>query len=278
MSAPPVNPLRRARHARRRKSGTSVRLTRRGRILTVVLMLVAVLSGAAVTADALRPAAGPPQPSAEQRPDAPPGQGDAAQAQASAGGPTTGPASPTAKPSGKSTAKAAPSPAAASASPTPQARPAKPMPVSPPVSITIPVIRVKAPLTTVGLDARGWIAAPSVTEKNLGAWYEGSSTPGAEGTSVIVGHVDGKSGPAVFYKLGSLKKGARIHVARKDGSTAVFTVYGIEVFSKKTFPAERVYGGSGVPELRLITCGGTYNGKAGYNGNVVVFARLAPPD
>ncbi len=40
---------------------------------------------------------------------------------------------------------------------------------------------------------------------------------------------------------------------------AVFTVGGIEQADKTTFPTERVYGDSDMAELRLITCGGTYN-------------------
>ena len=38
--------------------------------------------------------------------------------------------------------------------------------------------------------------------------------------AVIGAHVDSKLGPAVFYRLGSLKKGATVLVERKDGSTA----------------------------------------------------------
>ena len=94
------------------------------------------------------------------------------------------------------------------------------------------------------------------------------------GTSVIVGHVDNMKGPAVFYGLGSLQKGNHIEVARFDGRTAVFEVYGVEVFDKATFPGTRVYGDTGQPELRVITCGGGFSRSRGYDGNVVAFARL----
>ena len=66
-----------------------------------------------------------------------------------------------------------------------------------------------------------------------------------------------------------------MEVLRKDGKTAVFEIYGIEVFDKNNFPGDRVYGNSGNPELRVITCGGGFSKQNGYNGNVVVFARLA---
>ncbi|MGR7003096.1 sortase domain-containing protein [Yinghuangia aomiensis] len=90
----------------------------------------------------------------------------------------------------------------------------------------------------------------------------------------MVGHVDATGGRAVFYDIATLHKGTTIRVTRQDGSTAIFTVYGIQVFKKAGFPVERVYGGTGFAELRILTCGGTYDKKQGYTGNVVVFARL----
>jgi LPXTG-site transpeptidase (sortase) family protein len=140
--------------------------------------------------------------------------------------------------------------------------------------VRIPTIRVDAPVIPVGLDADGWVAAPPPDNANLAGWFTGAVSPGEKGTAVIVGHVDNKQGPAVFYGLGALKKGNRIEVLRKDGRTAVFEIYGIEVFEKSKFPGDRVYGSKGTPELRVITCGGGFSKQHGYDGNVVVFARL----
>ncbi|MFE9612135.1 class F sortase [Streptomyces sp. NPDC006012] len=153
-----------------------------------------------------------------------------------------------------------------------------PAPTSLPFSeaerIMIPAIRVDAPVVPVGLDGDGWVAAPPPENPNLAGWFNGAVAPGEKGTSVVVGHVDNKSGPAVFYALGSLKKGHHVEVRRKDGKTAVFEIYGIEVFSKNSFPSDRVYSSKGTPELRVITCGGGFSKQNGYEGNVVVFARL----
>ncbi|MFF4319604.1 class F sortase [Streptomyces sp. NPDC001568] len=140
--------------------------------------------------------------------------------------------------------------------------------------IRIPSISVDAPVMTVGLDAQGWIDAPPPQDRNLAGWYLNGISPGQQGSSVIVGHVDNAQGPAVFYGLGSTKPGSRIEVERYDGRTAVFEVYGVEVFSKESFPGARVYGDTGHPELRVITCGGGYSKDKGYDGNVVVFARM----
>ncbi|MGA5319094.1 class F sortase [Streptomyces seoulensis] len=145
---------------------------------------------------------------------------------------------------------------------------------SPADRVRIPAIQVDAPVTPVGLDEDGWVGAPPPEDPNLAGWFTGAVSPGEKGTSVIVGHVDNTKGPAVFYGLGALKKGDRIDVAREDGRTAVFEVYGVEVFEKSKFPGDRVYGSKGTPELRVITCGGGFSKQNGYDGNVVVFARL----
>ncbi|MEU7057303.1 class F sortase [Streptomyces sp. NPDC046197] len=159
---------------------------------------------------------------------------------------------------------------------TPSASPGttQPLPYSVPDRIRIPTIQVDAPVTAVGLDQDGWIAAPPPENPNLAGWFTGAVTPGEKGTAVVVGHVDNKMGPAVFYGLGALKKGNRVEIHRQDGKTAVFEIYGIEVFEKSSFPGDRVYGSKGTPELRVITCGGGYSKQTGYDGNVVVFARL----
>ncbi|MFE7276957.1 sortase domain-bontaining protein, partial [Streptomyces sp. NPDC057623] len=71
-----------------------------------------------------------------------------------------------------------------------------------------------------------------------------------------------------------LQKGNRVEIARKDGKTAVFEIYGIEVFEKNNFPGDRVYASKGNAELRVITCGGGFSKQGGYDGNVVAFASL----
>lgn len=156
----------------------------------------------------------------------------------------------------------------------PQGPPPEPLTRSLPERITIPFLDVDAPVGKVGLGADDWIDAPPLADNNLAAWYDGSVTPGESGTSVLVGHVDNKAGPAVFYGLGALEKGRRIEVARTDGTTAVFSVYAVEVVSKAEFPADRVYANTSAPELRVLTCGGGFSPKAGYEGNVVAYARL----
>jgi LPXTG-site transpeptidase (sortase) family protein len=152
--------------------------------------------------------------------------------------------------------------------------PARPLPYSPVKRIRIADIKVDAPSMDVGLGKDGSIEAPPPGDKNMAGWYQNGIAPGQRGTAVMVGHVDNEQGPAVFYGLGSLKKGDHVEVTRFDGRVAVFQIYDIEVFAKDDFPGVRVYEDTGYPELRVLTCGGGFSKAHGYDGNVVVFARL----
>ncbi|MFD7234227.1 class F sortase [Streptomyces syringium] len=150
-----------------------------------------------------------------------------------------------------------------------------PLPPSPPISVRIPEIRVDAPVKPLGLLPDGTLDSPPGHDRNLTGWYAAGTQPGAAGTAIVAGHVDTAAGPAVFYGLGSLKKGNTIEVRRADGRTAVFTTDAIEVYDRTEFPSEKVYGASARAELRLITCGGGFSEETGsYLGNVVVFAHL----
>ncbi|UXY27419.1 class F sortase [Streptomyces sp. HUAS TT20] len=148
------------------------------------------------------------------------------------------------------------------------------LPPSPPTRIRIPAIHVNAPLMGLALTKSGSLDVPPAGQKNLAGWYESGTAPGERGTAIVAGHVDNTEGPAVFYDLGALRRGATIEVDRRDGGVAVFTVDAVEVYQARNFPDEKVYGAAERPELRVITCGGTYSKATGYQANVVVFAHL----
>ncbi|WP_343239823.1 class F sortase [Streptomyces sp. SID12488] len=152
------------------------------------------------------------------------------------------------------------------------------LPASPPLRIRIPDIRVDAPLMGLGLTPTGSLDVPPAEREDLAGWYEAGTAPGETGTAIVAGHVDNADGPSVFYRLGALEKGGAIEVERLDGSTARFTVDAVEVYDKDHFPDEKVYGAAPRPELRVITCGGGYSPRTGYEGNVVVFAHLSGSD
>ncbi|MFE7239058.1 class F sortase [Streptomyces sp. NPDC002596] len=151
---------------------------------------------------------------------------------------------------------------------------AAPLRPSTPVRLRIPSIRVDAPMIRLGLGSDGSLDVPPAENRNVVGWYKDGTPPGAEGTALVAGHVDNAQGRSVFYDLGSLAKGSTVEVVRQDGSTAVFSLDGIEVYKNKNFPDRRVYGASLFPALRLITCGGGFSPETGYQGNVVAYAHL----
>ncbi|MEN8653075.1 class F sortase [Streptomyces sp. 21So2-11] len=172
--------------------------------------------------------------------------------------------------------QAAPGPRAEpKARPRPAPRP-PPAPLAPSraIRLAVPSITVEAPVVGLGLDRSGHLLTPPVDHPRLVGWYRGGPTPGEAGTAVAVGHRDTRTGPAVFLNLNSLKPGNTVRVTRKDGRTAVFTVDSVRTYEKSKFPDDEVYGATGRPELRLLTCGGAFDPRAGYASNVVVFAHL----
>jgi LPXTG-site transpeptidase (sortase) family protein len=162
----------------------------------------------------------------------------------------------------------------------PEESPTEVAPSAPlPASVSIPAIGVQSELITLGLNPDGTLAVPEPgPDYDKAAWFDGSPRPGEVGPAVLEGHVDSAAnGPSVFYRLGELAVGDRVDVTREDGSVVTFEVYEVRVVPKDDFPTLDVYGNSGGPELRLITCGGPFDSSAGsYVDNVVVFASQAP--
>jgi LPXTG-site transpeptidase (sortase) family protein len=143
-----------------------------------------------------------------------------------------------------------------------------------PVELTIPAIGVRTPVVDLGLQPDGALQVPSST--SVAGWYTGSPRPGGVGSAVIAGHVDSRTGPAVFYWLRSMRAGEHVYIRRADGTLAVFRVTNVQTYAKDRFPTAAVYGAAPDAELRLITCGGLFDEALGtYLNNVVVYARLA---
>jgi sortase (surface protein transpeptidase) len=150
----------------------------------------------------------------------------------------------------------------------------RPTPV--PIRVTIPKIRVTSSLVRLGKEWDGTIDEAPL-QWAVAGWYALGPRPGEPGSAVILGHVDSKSGPAVFFRLRELRRGDLVEVTRQDGSTVRFVVNRTEQYLKRRFPTEDVYFPTLSPTLRLVTCGGVFDPAAGhYRSNVIVFASLAP--
>ena len=143
-----------------------------------------------------------------------------------------------------------------------------------PVRLQIPAIGVSTPLVKLGRLPDGSIEVPH--DWNTAGWYDRGPRPGQPGPAVILGHVDSKTGPAVFFRLRALRPRDVVRVGLADGRTLVFRVQRVEQYPKDKFPTEAVYLPTLNRELRLITCGGEFDYAAGsYRDNIVVYATLA---
>jgi hypothetical protein len=151
-----------------------------------------------------------------------------------------------------------------------------PLPRSTPLALAIPSVRLDAPLLGLGMDGKGAAELPPFSLPRTAGWLRDSASPGETGTAVVVGHVDTTTGPAVFWNLAAVRPGAEVDVMRLDGRTAVFTVDAVRAYPKAGFPAAQVYGPAPGAQLRVVTCGGTFDrNRREYTGNVVLFAHLS---
>lgn len=141
-----------------------------------------------------------------------------------------------------------------------------------PVRITIPAAGVSAEVGRLGLRDDGTVQVPRDPDRT--GWFRLGPPPGEVGSSVILGHVDSKQGPAVFAKLKTLRPGDALSVEKADGSSVSFQVTSVATYPNEHFPAQQVYGRTTGRWLSLVTCGGVFDkSKGGYQSNVVVQAR-----
>lgn len=162
-----------------------------------------------------------------------------------------------------------------------------------PTAVGIAKIGAWSTLVPLGLtdqdcpDVAPCLDTPPIEAPMQAGWYAGADPavsgdeyqPGEPGPAVIAGHVDGNGKPGIFQKLPQLAPGDKITVERNDPDRPqpplVFVVTEVGTYGKNAFPTERVYGATERPELRLITCGGSFDAASGhYRDNVVVWAEL----
>ena len=149
------------------------------------------------------------------------------------------------------------------------------LPPSPPVRVEIPSIGVSSPLVRLGLKRDRSMEVPG--DFQVAGWFTGGPQPGQLGPAVIAGHVDSRTGPAVFYRLRDLRPGDQIRVVRADHRVVRFEVDALASYPKKALPTEAVYGATTAPVLRLITCAGTFDrASRSYRDNLVVSATRVP--
>ena len=106
-------------------------------------------------------------------------------------------------------------------------------------------------------------------------WFVEGPEPGERGAAVIVGHADSRAGPAVFFRLHELRRGAIIKIQLQGGNVVRYAAKSSITVSKSRSPTDRVYAQTRGPTLRLITCSGELDPATGeHPDNYIVFASL----
>jgi LPXTG-site transpeptidase (sortase) family protein len=138
-----------------------------------------------------------------------------------------------------------------------------------PDRIDIPALGLDAPVQILGHNADGSRQVPH--QFDTVGWYSDTPRPGDPGPAVLAGHVDSYHGPAVFFRLNRLHAGDTVRVSSSTGIRQ-FVVMSVSMYPKDRFPTDLVFGPVADSELRLVTCGGTFDRADGsYRDNVVVF-------
>ncbi len=157
--------------------------------------------------------------------------------------------------------------------PTPTAGTAPVLARSTPVALRVPAIDLAVSLSTLGLNPDQTVEVP--TDFQEPGWFRLGPSPGQLGSAVILGHVDSFQGPAVFFRLRTLRPGDQVEVSLADGMIAHFVVTTVVMYPKVQFPAQQVYAAHGGSALQLVTCGGTFDTHTrSYLSNVVAYTTL----
>jgi len=187
---------------------------------------------------------------------------------------------PTSSPSPSVPPSPSPSPSPPPA-PSPSASPSAPVQAPPPrqqkqgqLRLSVPALGIDTDTLALGTDKNNALEVPK-TAQGVG-WYRDGYLPGDVGPAVFAGHINLSGRDGTFSKLSTMRPGQEVFTVRPDGTQVRFVVTKVEQHPKNAFPTDAVYGPTAAPELRLITCGGSFDqARRSYRDNTVVFARLA---
>ncbi len=148
-------------------------------------------------------------------------------------------------------------------------------PAAPPAPerLVISALDIDMTVDRVGIEDDGTMELPPTGER--AGWYEFGPAPASPaGTTVVAAHVDTRSGGlGPFAALLEVETGTEVTVTDADGTTHNYTVDGVERIPKDEVQLDAVFDRAGDPRLVLVTCGGTFDQRAGhYADNVVVTA------
>lgn len=143
-----------------------------------------------------------------------------------------------------------------------------------PLRVVVPRAGVDAPVVSISTEKGGKLSAPPLAEPTVVGWDRTGPAPGEDGSAVLVGHLDTKTGPAVFARLSAVKKGDTVAVVRSDDRVVVFRATAVDQVGKSDFPVRKVFGNATKPGIRLVTCGGRFDrAKHSYEDNLIVYGE-----
>ncbi len=141
-----------------------------------------------------------------------------------------------------------------------------------PVRLLIPSVGIDAKVEAVGQLPGGAMATPLRIE-DVGWWSRGPIPADGVGDMVIAGHLDSKTGPAVFYRLSRLRRGADVWVIDDVGGVAAYAVTSNATVSASARPVG-LFAADGPARLSLVTCAGIWDGHQ-YLSRRIVTATLS---
>lgn len=139
----------------------------------------------------------------------------------------------------------------------------------------IPRIDVVAEVRPVGMVDDRVMEVPQ-NIKEVGWYFPTAPRNFYAGTTVLVGHRDGKDDPqGVFRNISELDFGDQIQLVDNYGQIHEFNVKSVSTIPDSEFAskAEGIFAHVDEPRLVLLTCGGAYvGGNGGYQSTVVLVA------
>lgn len=145
-----------------------------------------------------------------------------------------------------------------------------------PVRLRVGAVGLDVPLDAVGVQDDGQMQIPEDADR--AGWYRYGPAPGSDqGSAVISGHVDDRSGPGAFLALTDVSEGDEVVVEAADGSRTAYTVVSLRTVAKPELAVQEVFRRDGDHLLQLITCTGPWSPDTRrYTDNLVITA--APVD
>ena len=134
---------------------------------------------------------------------------------------------------------------------------AVPAPQVAPVELKIPILGVDADVVPVGMDADGAMDVPK--DPDTAVWWSLGPGTGVPGNMVIAAHVDWAGRLRVFGQLYKLGPGDEVVLVDEKLREFHYQVVSSQWVAAEGAPVDDIFGGTGVPEITLITCGGEFD-------------------